>query len=100
AFFYTPSELCGPGGMHCEMIRSHLHWYGNYERWDTVLIQVGSDDDIMGGLLVGRVLAFISFSHNEITYPGALVEWFFPVGAEPDSVTGMWVVKPRLLDGE
>lgn len=99
AFFYAPSELCGPGGMHCEMIRSHPRWYGEYERRDTVLIQVGSDDDVMGGMVVGRVLAFLSFSHNEITYPCSLVEWFFPVGDEPDPVTGMWVIEPRLLDG-
>lgn len=53
AFFYTPSELCGPGGMHCEVIHSHPCWYGHYEQWDTVLIQVESNDDIMGGMLIG-----------------------------------------------
>ncbi|KAH9916450.1 uncharacterized protein B0H18DRAFT_939252 [Fomitopsis serialis] len=100
AFFYAPSELCGLGGMHSEMIRSHPHWYSEYERRDTVLIQDGPEDGVMGGMLVGRVLAFLSFTHNEITYPCALVEWFFPVGDEPDSVTGMWVVKPRLIRGE
>ncbi|KAI0717299.1 hypothetical protein C8Q72DRAFT_962343 [Fomitopsis betulina] len=48
----------------------------------------------------GAVLTFLSFSHNGITYPCALVEWFFPVGDTPDPVTGMWVVEPKLVDGE
>ncbi|TFY55613.1 hypothetical protein EVJ58_g8134 [Rhodofomes roseus] len=87
AFYYAPSELCGPGGMHSEMIRSHPNWYGTGERRDTVLVQDGLDDGVMGGMLIGRVLAFLSFSHNEVTYPCALVEWFFPVGDAPDAVT-------------
>lgn len=100
AFYYAPSKLCGPGGMHSEMIRSHPNWYGTGERRDTVLVQDGPDDGIMGGMLIGRVLTFLSFSHNGITYPCALVEWFFPVGDTPDPVTGMWVVEPKLVDGE
>ena len=86
--------------MHSEMIRSHPSWYGQYERRDTVLIQDGLEDDVMGGMLIGRVLTFLSFSHNEVRYPCALVEWFFPVGEEPDPVTGMWVVRPKTVDGE
>ncbi|KAH9916928.1 uncharacterized protein B0H18DRAFT_1087215 [Fomitopsis serialis] len=100
ALFYAPSELSGPGGMHSEVIRSHPLWYGKYERRDTVLVQDGPDNGLMGGMIVARVLAFLSFSHNEIKYPCALVHWLLPVGDAPDSTTGMWILEPEVFDGE
>lgn len=99
ATFYAPSELCGPEGMHSEMIRSHPSWYGQYARYDTVLIQNEEDDAVMGGMLVGRVLAFVGFTHDDIRYSAAVVEWLEPVGDAPDPVTGMWIVHPRLRGG-
>ncbi|KZV62312.1 hypothetical protein PENSPDRAFT_692611 [Peniophora sp. CONT] len=98
ATFYAPSELSGPGGMHSEIIRSTPRWYGRYERRDTVLVQVGDEDDVMGGMLIARVLAFISFEYNEIPYSCAVVEWYMPMSDEPDPLTGMWIVEPE-LDG-
>ncbi|KIJ65729.1 hypothetical protein HYDPIDRAFT_167325 [Hydnomerulius pinastri MD-312] len=49
AVFYAPSELAGPGGMHREMIRSNPAWLQEYPRFDTVLVQNGPEDDVMGG---------------------------------------------------
>ncbi|KAH9951837.1 hypothetical protein B0H21DRAFT_843134 [Amylocystis lapponica] len=100
ATFYAPSELSGPGGMHRELIRSNPAWYKQYPRYDTVLIQNGPDTDPMLGMLVGRVLGFLSFTHEDVRYPCALVEWFLVEGEDPDPITGMWVVKPEMINGE
>lgn len=94
ATWYAPSELAGPTGMHSEVIRSTPSWFRRYERRDTVLIQDGSEDEGMRGMAVGRVLLFMSVTHDDEEYPCALVEWMEPVGDGPDSVTGMWIVKP------
>lgn len=100
ATFYAPSELSGPEGMHSEVIRSNPSWYGQYARYDTVLIQNGDDDDLMGGMLVGRVLAFVGFTYDDIRYSAAVVEWFEPVGPAPEDVTNMWILRPRMRGGE
>ncbi|KAI0069218.1 hypothetical protein BV25DRAFT_1926438 [Artomyces pyxidatus] len=99
ATFYAPSELAGPGGMHSELIRSTPSWYQQYERRDTILVQNGDEDDLMGGLLAARVMRFVSLTHEEVTYPCALVQWFLPVGTMPDPVTGMWIVRPEQIGG-
>lgn len=93
--FYSPSELSGPGGMHREYIRSTDRWYNARERRDTALVQVGTQpDDRLDGMFVCRVLRFISFVHDHVLYPCALVNWFIP-DEEPDEVTGMWIVRPE-----
>ncbi|KZV59530.1 hypothetical protein PENSPDRAFT_595273 [Peniophora sp. CONT] len=94
AYYYAPSDKSGTHSMHVETIRSVKSWYGSSERRDTVLVQNGDEADAMGGMLVARVLAFLAFTHNDIRYPCALVQWYRPVGDEPDPVTGMWIVKP------
>lgn len=96
--FYSPSEEAGPWGMHAEVIRCNPSWYRQHERRDTMLVQVGADDDVMGGLLIARVVRFIRIKYEDIEYPSALIEWFLPVGHQPDAVTGMWVVEPELDD--
>lgn len=99
ATFYAPSELSGPGGMHREMIRSNTRWRGQYARFDTVLIINSDDEDEpMYGLVVGHILNFLVFTHNNVHYLCALVEWFMVHGSTPDPVTGMWVVKPEHCD--
>lgn len=60
-----------------------------------MLVQTGDEDDVMGGLLVARVVCFIHLKYNNISYPSALVEWFLPVDDQPDAVTGMWVLEPK-----
>lgn len=68
-FYYSPNELCGPGGIHCAMIRSTPHWHGHGERRDTVLVQTGEEDERMGGMHVAQVAAFLSFKHGATQYP-------------------------------
>lgn len=100
ATFYAPSKLAGPGGMHTEMIRSCPSWRNEYQRTDTVLVQNDPDNHgPMRGMLVARVLNFLSFVHDDVDYPCALVEWFLTQGEEPDPVTDMWVVKPEMDGG-
>lgn len=99
ATFYAPSELAGTDGMHREVIRSTPSWYNLYERRDTVLIQVGSDEDVMGGMLVGRVLNFLSVVHDGFQMPFAYIEWFEQTSDECDPLTGMWIVRPE-MDGQ
>jgi hypothetical protein len=96
AVFYAPSELAGPHGMHREHIRSTPLWNKQYMRRDTALIQVGSEDDPMGGMLVGRVVRFLAFTHDDVRHHCALVEWLIPDGDERDDVTGMWKIIPEL----
>ncbi|KAH9937976.1 hypothetical protein B0H21DRAFT_698721 [Amylocystis lapponica] len=100
ATFYAPSELSGPGGMHRELIRSNPAWYNQYARFDTLLVQNEADVDGMLGMLVGRVLTFLAFSHEDVRYPCALVEWLMVDGEAPDPLTGMWMVKPEIVRGE
>lgn len=40
AAFYAPSEQCGPYGMHREMIRATPLWWGEFARYDTVLVNI------------------------------------------------------------
>jgi hypothetical protein len=96
AIFYAPSELAGPHGMHLEIIRSKSLWRGEYERRDTVLVKAGDNNDILGGMYVARIVRFLSFTYDGVRQPCALVEWYLPLDAEPDEVTGMWRVRSHL----
>ncbi|EPQ59878.1 hypothetical protein GLOTRDRAFT_103769 [Gloeophyllum trabeum ATCC 11539] len=67
ATFFAPSELAGDRGMHRE--------------FDTVLISLDPEQDGMKGMVIGRVLRFLSVRYKR---------------TRPDPVTGMWVVKPEM----
>ena len=99
AIFCAPTEDCGSEGMHVQTVRSTATWRGGKARYDTVLLQNGDEDDTMQGMLVGRVLSFLSLVHEDTRYDTALVEWFLPHGEEPDPVTGMWIVRPEMRGG-
>lgn len=94
--FYAPSEEAGPWGMHAEVIRCNPSWYRQYERRDTMLVQTGDEGDVMGGMLVARVVRFVRIKYGDIEYPSAFVEWFLPVDDQPDAVTGMWILEPEV----
>ena len=94
ARFYAPSDICGAGGMYREHIRSTPAWHGEHPRYDTVFIKTGRELPGMGGLAVGRIFLFFSFTFQDVHYPCALVHWYSLVGLEPDGETGLWVVKP------
>ena len=95
AVFYAPSELCGPEGMHSEMIRCAPAWFKQGPRYDTVLVRL-SEGDSMGCMTVARVRAFLAFPYRITMRECALVEWFEIVGDCPDPVMNMWIVKPEL----
>lgn len=99
AVFYAPTELSGISGMHHEIIRSNPTWRGEYGRRDTVLINLDPSEPGFRGMIVGRVQAFLAFTHESLRYPCALVEWFLRQDDEPDEITGMWVVEPETVDG-
>ncbi|KDQ57972.1 hypothetical protein JAAARDRAFT_129255, partial [Jaapia argillacea MUCL 33604] len=98
--FHAPTELSGPGGMYGEIIRSNPSWQNKYERYDTVLIKKDANGDGMQSMLVSHVMAFLSFTHNDICYPCALVEWFLLEGDAPNKVASMWVVKLEIEGGK
>ena len=60
-----------------------------------MLIDNGGEGEGLQGLLVARVLLFISFRHSQKMYEAALVDWFLPVMEQPDPLTGMWIVAPE-----
>ncbi|KAH9979641.1 hypothetical protein BJV74DRAFT_798277 [Russula compacta] len=48
-----------------------------------------------GGMVIGWVFLFFSFTFRDVFYPCTLIHWFERVGRGPDSDTGLWVVKPE-----
>ena len=98
ATFHAPSDLSGISGMRRERIRAVNSWRKGPSRYDTIFVNTDPSAEGMKGLDVARVHLFFSFSHDGIEYPCALVHWFSLVGDLPDVDTGMWVVKPDMLD--
>ncbi|KAF7348718.1 hypothetical protein MVEN_01390700 [Mycena venus] len=94
AKFFAPSDQSGISGMLRERIRAVRSWRGGAPRYDCVFVE--GDPELAGfrGLIAARVLLFMSFKHRNITYPCALVTWFSPIGDEPCSNVGMWMVEP------
>jgi hypothetical protein len=94
ACFYSPSDLCGAGGMYRERIRSNPNWRGTFARHDTMFIETNAELDGMPGMAIGRARLLFSFKFRDRTHACALVDWFVSY-KEPDDVTGMWVVQPE-----
>jgi hypothetical protein len=99
ASYYAPSDLCGSGGMYRERIRANPSYRGS-RRYDTVLVDVGGDENVMKGLMVAQVLLFFSCwnPYTERDIPCALVRWFEHPDGGPcrDNDTGMWKVVPEM----
>ena len=100
AIFHAPSDISGIGGMRRERIRAVKSWRKGPGRYDTIFVNIDPSMEGMRGLEIARVRLFFLFSHDGVEYPCALVHWFSCVGDSPDDDTGMWVVKPDILDGE
>jgi hypothetical protein len=100
AQYYAPSDLCGIGGMHREVIHANPRYgYRGSPRFDTVFISVDDNKDVMGGLLVARVWLFFSFfdPYRGKNIPCALVSWFIHQDDDPkpNEKNGMWKVYPE-----
>jgi hypothetical protein len=94
--FYAPSDVSGSHSMHWQIIRSTPSWRQKEAHHDCILVVEDQDKPGMRGMIVGRVLAFLSFSFNDTVYPCALINSFKWVGRGPDPITGMWRVRPEL----
>ncbi|KAN0103962.1 hypothetical protein V8E52_011458 [Russula decolorans] len=94
ATFFAPSDLSGIGGMRSERIRALPSWRNGPSRYDTVLVSTDRQLEGMIGLDVARVRLFFSFTHEDIEYPCALINWYDRVSNSQDEDTGMWIVKP------
>ena len=94
SMFFAPSDLSGVNSMHREQIRALPSWRSGPSCYDTVLVSTNQEIDRMRGLDVGHVRLFFSFTHNDIEYPCALIEWYDCIADSPDEDTGMWIVKP------
>ncbi|KAG1848126.1 hypothetical protein F4604DRAFT_1935550 [Suillus subluteus] len=74
ATFYAPSDPSGVGGI------------------------TNPDLEGMRGLNVARVKCFFSFKFNWEVYPCVLIQWFDKISDCADEDTGMWMVKPGVLE--
>jgi len=99
AWFYAPSDLCGPCGMYRQRVRTNPSWYG-HSRHDTVFVVQDENEPGMKGMLIAQVRLLFSFMDRETAEQGkpvqcALVNWFLPASDQRDPDTGMWTVKPE-----
>jgi hypothetical protein len=92
ALYYSPSDVCGAGGLIRETIRSSPSYRGGLRR-DTIFVSVDSTDPGIKGIMVARVLLFFSFNCRRTDFSCALVRWFVYDGRDDD--TGMWMVCPE-----
>ncbi|KAI0246864.1 hypothetical protein BJV78DRAFT_1092561, partial [Lactifluus subvellereus] len=102
--YYVPSDSCGMGGMHREVIHANPN-YGGSCRFDTVFVSVGDEAEAMNGLLVARVWLLFSYfdPYHSKDVPCALVTWFIHPSDNPerDKDTGMWKLqREQDVDGE
>ncbi len=93
ACFYVPSDISGIHGMHREQVHSTPSWYGHV-CWDCAFVVENENRAGFRGMSVIHVLLFFSFAYDGVEYPCALVHWFKKHGQQPDTITGMWIVKP------
>ncbi|KAJ7618617.1 hypothetical protein FB45DRAFT_981191 [Roridomyces roridus] len=98
ATFLAPSDQSGLGGLLRERIRSVRSWRGGPPRYDCVFVAHDQKTPGFRGLLVARVLLFMSVKHRGFVYPCALVTWFSSIGEEPCPDVGMWMVEPDIDD--
>ena len=99
ATFFVPSNLCSVGGMRQERIRSTPCWY-DHPRHDTVYVVLDDDLPGMEGMVIARVLLFLSFNYKRVDYSCALVNWLVRNSNDPDPDTGMWIVSLEQQNGK
>lgn len=97
AVFYAPSDNCGIHGMKRERIRCSPSWFG-VPRRDTVLVTINENRPGFRGMSAARLVLLFSFTHQQTTYPCALVQWYNTHGHGRDPKTGLWKVKPAFYD--
>jgi hypothetical protein len=73
--------------MRSERIRALPSWRNGPSRYDTVLVSTDRQLEGMIGLDVARVRLFFSFTHEDIEYPCALINWYNCVSNSQDEDT-------------
>ena len=102
--FYAPSDFCGVGSMHREVIHANPSYRGS-PHFDTIFVAVSDEMDAMHGLLVAQVLLLFSYfdPYHSKQIPCALVTWFIHPSDRPerDKESGMWKLeREQDADGE
>ena len=77
------------------MYRSTPSWQKGPACYDTVFLEKDPEMPGMGGLHVGRVFLFFSFTYDGIKYPCALIQWCTTFSDRPDEDMRMWIVQPN-----
>ena len=98
ATYHSPGDPSGVGGMRHEHIRATPSWHSGAPRYDCVFVNKDPGQVGFRSLYAARVRLFISFKFESKPYECAVVQWYVPVGEEPDEDTGMWVVQPEFND--
>lgn len=97
AIYYVSSDHSGYGGMHYNIIWCTPQWQGGSAQYNCIFVDNDSlDDDSLSGLLVTHVLLFFLFKIQGHLHSCALVEWFIPFSDEPDALTEIWIVMPKV----
>ena len=65
---------------------------------DCVFINTDDSELGMHSLSVARTKLFFAATVDHVKYSCALVHWYYLIGDSADECTGMWVVKPDILD--
>ncbi|KAG6330859.1 hypothetical protein ID866_8230 [Astraeus odoratus] len=64
--YYAPSDQSSMGGMQCDIIHATPLWCNGPAGYDGIFMENGGvDEDGFRGLLVARVLSFLSFTYRE-----------------------------------
>ena len=98
ATFYAPSNLCGSSNMCHECMHAVTSWRQCAPQYDRVFINTDESEPGMCSLSVSWANPFFTTTVNCVKYSCALVHWYSLIGDSADECTGMWVVKPDILD--
>jgi len=64
AMFFSPSDISGIGGMHCEHICAVDSWRKGPHWHDCIFVETDLDSPGILGLDIAHVWLFFSFTHN------------------------------------
>ena len=93
ATLFSPSDISGIGGMHCERIHAVDSWRKGPPWNDCIFVEMDLNSPGILGLDIACVQLFFAFTHNNAKYSCTLVHWFSHMSESVDSSTGMWVVE-------
>ncbi|KAG1810598.1 uncharacterized protein BJ212DRAFT_1448651 [Suillus subaureus] len=89
SIFYAPhATLTAPSN------RSGIGGINEALQYDCVFVNTDAAIEGMGGMDIGHIMGFFSFTFKAVSYPCAVVHWFKKVNDGPDKDTSMWIVKP------